>query len=183
MSAQIKTKINLIPRKGLETTTSGRILLWILTSFRMIVIITEIVVMAAFLSRFWLDAKNTDLGEEINQKKQVLVASAKFENEFRQTQKRLEIFSELTKNEKMMTESLKAAVSSLPADTLLENYSVSENRIMLDGISPNEKSIQQLIVNLEEKENFEEASLVSIKSDAQDPNLLEFNISVSININ
>ena len=53
MSAR-KEEINLLPQKGFEATTAGRILAWILSTFRIIVIITELLVMVAFLSRFWL---------------------------------------------------------------------------------------------------------------------------------
>jgi len=34
-------------------------------SFRIIVIVTEIIVMGAFLSRFWLDAQNSELDSSI----------------------------------------------------------------------------------------------------------------------
>lgn len=180
MAAQIKPKINLIPQKGLETTTRGRVLLWVLTTFRVIVIATEIIVMAAFLSRFWLDAKNTDLTEEIEQKKDVLVASTEFENEFKQIQKRLEILSELTKSEKLITNSLKTVTSYLPPDIFLDSFSFSENKIALIGISPGEISVQQLIVNLQETENFEEVSLVSIDSETESADLLKFQILISI---
>src|SRR3989304_5055627 len=89
-------QINLLPEKGFEQTTTGRILTWILSSFRIIVIVTEIIVMIAFLSRFWLDAQNTDLTEELQQKQAVLSASKAFDAEFKDTQKRLKVFTDLT---------------------------------------------------------------------------------------
>ena len=64
MSAHKKQQVNLLPEKGFTSTTTGRVLTWILSTFRIIVIVTEIIVMIAFLSRFWLDAQNTDLSEE-----------------------------------------------------------------------------------------------------------------------
>ena len=176
---QTKSKINLLPQKGLVTTTGGRVLLWILTSFRIIVIFTEIIVMAAFLSRFWLDAKNTDLSEEISHKKDVLIASSDFEKEFKHVQKRLEVLSELSKNDRLATRSLKSIRTSLPPDIFLNGVSFSENKFNLTGMSPNEKSIQQLVVNLENKENLENVSLTSINSEKNNPDLLEFELLVS----
>ena len=81
-----KEEINLLPQKGFASTTAGRILAWILSTFRIIVIVTEIIVMVAFLSRFWLDAQNTDLDEEITQKQALIAASLGFEKRFKQTQ-------------------------------------------------------------------------------------------------
>ena len=43
------------------------------------VIITELVVMSAFLSRFWLDSRNSDLNEEINMNKVQVLAYAEVE--------------------------------------------------------------------------------------------------------
>jgi Tfp pilus assembly protein PilN len=136
--------------------------------------------MAAFLSRFWLDAKNTDLNDEITQKQEVLVSSSDFENEFKDVQKKLEIFSELTKNEGAITQSLKTITSYLPQDMLLDSFTFTNNKINIEGISPSERSIQQLIVNLESNETFEDVSLLSIASGIKDPNLLEFSIAVTI---
>jgi len=180
MPAQKKTKINLLPQKGLEASTSGRVLLWILTTFRVIVIVTELVVMAAFLSRFWLDAKNTDLSEEISHKKEILIASADFEKQFIQVQKRLEILSELTKGDKVVSSAIENVRASLPADIFLNDLVFSGKKVSLTGISPNEKSIQQFIANLEVKDSFETISLGSIDSEKDNSEILKFELSASI---
>ena len=65
MPAKKEPEINLLPQEEFEGSVIGRILKWGLSTFRIIVIIVEMVVMAAFLSRFWLDAKNSDLNEDI----------------------------------------------------------------------------------------------------------------------
>ena len=89
MAARKKRQINLLPQEEFAASTLGRVLNWLLTTFRYIVIVTEIVVMTAFLSRFWLDAKSTDLNELIKQKQAVIAASADFEKEFRLTKDNL----------------------------------------------------------------------------------------------
>jgi hypothetical protein len=178
MSAR-KEQINLLPEMGFETTTTGRILSWILSTFRIIVIVTEIIVMIAFLSRFWLDAQNTDLKEEIEQKQAVLTASVSFEKNFKDTQKRLEIFSELSKEEGKVTEVLSTATSYLPLseDLFLSSFTVNSTGIIIEGTSPNEQSIHQYIVNLVSSDKFNEIGLVSLKSNAKDPSLIDFEIT------
>ena len=181
MSAQkqkTKNKINLLPQKGLASTTAGRILVWILSTFRIIVIITELMVMVAFLSRFWLDAENTDLSEELAQKQAVLAASQGFERKFKKTQAQLAIFSELTTQEELYSNSLNAIRVSLPDDLFLIAISFSEESVTIESATPNERSIQQLLVNLSSKDLFKEVQLMEVGSSENDSSLLEFTIRV-----
>jgi len=171
-----KDEINLLPEKGFESTTTGRVLAWILSTFRVIVIVTEIIVMVAFLSRFWLDAQNSDLNEQIQQKQAVLVASQNFENEFNLTQKRLKIFSDLT-NQLKLSEALNKVNLSLPPDVILTNISITKNLIEISGNTPNERSIQQLAINLNSRENFSGFTITKISSNLTDQAVLDFTIS------
>lgn len=173
-------KINLLPESGLEGTTFGRVLAWILSTFRIIVIVTEIIVMIAFLSRFWLDAKNTDLSDQIEEKQAILSSSANFEKEFKATQRKLEIFSQVTANEKVTTSSLSTIVSLLPVDLFLNSVTFNDNSVSIEGKSPNEKSIQQLIVNLNSTGEFEKINLTDLKSDISNPNLFTFKLSAQL---
>lgn len=174
-------QINLLPERGFEQTTTGRILNWILSSFRVIVIITEIIVMIAFLSRFWLDAQNTDLTEEIQQKQAVLSASKDFDKEFKDTQKRLEILKNLTKGETVVSKSLSTLRSYLPDDIFLSTISFSKEALRIEGLSPNERSVQQLIVNLESTQIFREVVLIELRSDQNNTSLLKFTIQAKPN--
>ena len=174
MSAQKEEQINLLPQKGFETTTTGRVLAWILSTFRVIVIVTEIIVMIAFLSRFWLDAQNSDLDDELEQKQALLSASLSFENEFRDTQKRLTIFSQLISKQAAITSTLEQITRNLPQDILLKTVNFSDNSFQIDGVSPNETSIQQYIVNLQSTEIFSDIGVKEIKSDPKSPNTLKF---------
>lgn len=175
-----KEQINLLPRRGFEETTTGRVLTWILSTFRVIVIVTEIIVMIAFFSRFWLDAQSTDLSEEIKEKEAVLLASSEFEAEYRDVQRRLKIYSDTIKGEVKVSDLLNTVSSLLPSDLFLTSFSLAKNSLEIDGSSPNEKSIQQLIVNLSSTGKFEEVNLTELKNDIKSNNLLNFRISLSL---
>ena len=60
MAAQTST-VNLLPSDRFEYSKWGRFLLWALSTGRLVVVLTELVVIAAFLSRFWFDRKLSDL--------------------------------------------------------------------------------------------------------------------------
>lgn len=170
------TKINLLPQKGFSSTTTGRILAWILSTFRVIVIVTEIIVMIAFLSRFWLDARNTDLTEEINQKKAILINSQAFDTEFRDVQNRTQLYSNFLKNRIGFTKHLNLIKNYLPADVVLNTIAFSDNRITIEGYSPNEVSIEQLRVNLESTGEFPEIRPAEIKTSVDKPGSLQFSL-------
>lgn len=173
--------INLIPEVGFAATITGRVLAWMLSSFRIIVIVTEIIVMIAFLSRFWLDARNTDLGEQILQKQAVIAASSDFEREFKFTQKRLAIFSELAKEEGVISGVVNTITTRLPADVVLTNITLTDNQVNVSGTTPNEKSIQQLMVNLGASDQVKGVKLLGISPNTKDPSLMTFKIEFSLN--
>jgi Tfp pilus assembly protein PilN len=180
MSAHKKQdQINLLPEANFEDTTTGRVLSWILSTFRIIVIVTEIIVMVAFLSRFWLDAQNTDLNDEIENKTAILTASQDFEKEFRETQNRLKIFSELTKNQGVYADTLNTLVSYLPSDLYLTTVTYEKNSIQIEGSTSNEVSVQQLIANLSSTDKFTDISLVEFATDSKDSYLFNFKLGTS----
>ena len=85
--------------------------------------------MLAFLSRFWLDAQNTDLNELIKQKQAVLAASSSFEKKFKDTQARLKIFSNFTSEEGVVADAMSEMSSRLPPDALLASVSFKDGGI------------------------------------------------------
>jgi Tfp pilus assembly protein PilN len=173
-------QINLLPQKNFEQTTTGRVLAWILSTFRIIVIVTEIIVMIAFMSRFWLDAKNTDLTDEINDKKAVLAASSNFEREFKDTQARLAIFSQTIATQEIPSTSLVTVTSYLPDNVNLTSFSLTRNAIVLQGSSPDEMSIQQFLTNLTASGKFRDVNLTELESDLTDITQLNFSVGAQV---
>jgi Tfp pilus assembly protein PilN len=181
MAARKKKKvpINLLPREKFAETTVGRILGWITSTFRIIVILTELVVLLAFLSRFWLDAQNADLNELIEQKQAVIATSSEFEREFRNIQKRLGVFSELASNKETASETLNSIVRNMPPDVLLASLLLSRENIQIEGLSPTERGIQQFIANLESSKSFQKVTLVEVKANQADQSLTMFKIKLT----
>jgi Tfp pilus assembly protein PilN len=173
---KVKNQINLLPQEELAGTTLGRILRWGLSTFRIIVIITEMVVMLAFLSRFWLDARNVDLNDLIKQKIAVLATTSDFENEFRSTQDRLKIFSSLTREGAVVSAYLTSITSVLPADVSLVTYAYNAGSIQVKGAALTEMGIAQFIVNLENAGQFEKVEITNLDSSLEEGSLLNFTL-------
>lgn len=75
--------VNLLPGDDLEGRPGGIFLKWALTWGKRIVVTTELIVILAFLSRFWLDTEAANLSEKISQKKAIVLAESDFEQKFR----------------------------------------------------------------------------------------------------
>lgn len=83
--------INLI--KNQQGNLLERVINWSLTVGRALVIVTELVTLAAFLWRFGLDQQLIDLHTQIKQKQAIVSAFKKNEDEYRNLQNRLSIAS------------------------------------------------------------------------------------------
>jgi Tfp pilus assembly protein PilN len=175
-----KNRINLLPQEEFAASTLGRVLAWLLSTFRVTVIVTEMVVMLAFLSRFWLDAKSADLGDLIKQREAVIASSEEFEKEFRGVQKKLKIFSGLANTDQSITQHLADVSSIVPPEVVLTSFSFLGEEIKLEGISPNELGIAQLVANLEASDEFKEVSISQISTDKETQVLLSFLIRLTL---
>lgn len=179
MAKKEKVKeINLLPQEEIENSTFGRTLKWILTSFRYIVIATEMVVMGAFLSRFWLDARSSMLVDSINQKKAIISSYSTFEEEFRRTQDKLQIYKTYaSSNQKVspVSENIKNAV---PLDLTLTQISIDNEKVTITGETLNENSIATFMNKLNLGNSVAGVKVTSITS-KEDGNL-SFTLSGTI---
>ena len=169
--------INLLPQIGFQSSTAGRVLAWILSTFRIIVIITEIIVMVAFLSRFWFDAQNSELNEEIQQKQAVLSASLDFETRFRDAQKRLTILSAITSDEDKDTLLLESVKKALPPDVILTKVLSEKDNLQITASTPNEQSVQQFIVNLSDNQYLLDLGMSEASTSIDNPSILSFTLN------
>jgi Tfp pilus assembly protein PilN len=179
MPAKKESKINLLPQKEFERSTLGRILKWAVSSFRIIVIITEMIVMGAFLSRFWLDANNSDLNDAITQKKVVIASYAETESKFRTFQKQIDIFNKIASSAQKSVY-LNLITSLAPTDVILNSVSDNDNSIQIIGYSGNEQSISQFIKNLSSNNKFKDVSLNKIDPSEDNPSAIVFTIKADV---
>lgn len=177
---RIKTRqVNLIPQEGLSSTTSGKILLWVLSTFRIILIITEIFVIGAFISRFWLDAKNTDLSEQMKEAKSVISSLSSFEEDFKDVQNRLTIFNSYKEDNGKINSVVKTMVSYKPDGVFFESINADAGKIAVSAIAKSEIEIQQYMVNLKSSSAFENVTLSNVALE-KGSSSIKFSISVDV---
>ena len=167
--------INLLPQEEFRISPVGRILHWATTTFRTIVIITELIVIVAFLSRFWLDAKNADLNDIIRQNQSIIESYKDFETEFRQVQQRIKIFSEMTQSSTLGSLMMQA-INLLPEDVNLVSISQVENSLQIKASSASERSIVQFITNLLNNPAFKEVKVASAVASSENQSVIVFTL-------
>lgn len=175
--AKSKT-INLLPQEEFEASTLGRILRWATGSFRIIVILTEMVVMAAFLSRFWLDAQNSDLNDSLKVKSAQISAQKDTEQTFRRVQTKLDIFKNIN-SLAQPSGKLGLIATKVPADVVLSSVTVDKNSSEIKGVSGSELGIAQFISNLKAEPSFKKVDLGNVNSSQTNLAETEFSVKIS----
>jgi Tfp pilus assembly protein PilN len=159
-----KTKdinINLLPEDPFFQTINGRVLRWILSVGRYLVIFTELVVIVSFATRFTLDRKITDLNRTIFQKMSVIDSYGDFEQRFVLIQNKLDQYEELTKQQNL-TDTFALLSSITPADVSVEKLSITKDRVVVSGQSLTQAAFNNLINNLQLSPNFANVSVGKI---------------------
>lgn len=179
MASKRSQPVNLLPKEDFERTTLGRIMKWALTSFRIIVIVVEFVVIAGFLLRFWLDVQISDLEDEITQKSAYISSQASFEKEFRALQTKITLLKQITAEDNLSLPLFSLVTESLPTDTQLTSFTRKADLILINGATLNENSIAGFISNLEAKDKVDSVTLQQI-STSDTGLLIEFSLEVRL---
>lgn len=154
-----KTNIEFLPHEEWEKRPSGKFLKWVLTVGRYIVIVTELIVIIAFLSRFKLDRDLADLNESIKQKQAIITSSVPFEKKFLFLQKRLSTIEGLRKSQLAMDEVLVELASLIPIDVYLSGLNVSGKEFSLSATALSESGLATFLNNLRASSRFTNISV------------------------
>jgi hypothetical protein len=141
--------INLLGAQTFDRSVFGKLIRWASTYGRYIMIGTEIVVLLAFISRFSLDRKITDLKDEIDQKQALIEANLDLENQVVELQDRLKNIKPLIDSQAYSFQTYKKIVTSSPPDVRFLTFDYSNNSINARVQSQTLTSFSQFIHNLE----------------------------------
>jgi Tfp pilus assembly protein PilN len=156
------TRINLLFREGFEHTPSGQILTWAISAGRAIVILTEVVVIVAFLSRFWLDRTLTNLNEGNDKKMAQVELSKSFENDFRDAQTRLASYKAISSNNFKVSNVVEEVGQYLPEDVVLTSIGVNADNVELKGRAFTDGGLARLLKSVIDSKKYENVGLIDI---------------------
>lgn len=163
--AQIK--INLLPKDPFFDSVIGRSLQWALSAGRYIVIFTELVVIASFITRFSLDRQLTDINSDITQKELVIQSYGDLETNFKIAQ------DKIAKIKSLDQESNIAEVFPFISEITPEGIQLTRLLIRPDGISAEGSTLSQtafnmFVSNLELSPHFLNVSIDKVESQEND---------------
>lgn len=173
-----KKQINLLLREEWEKTSAGRLTKWALTIGRYIVIVTELMVIIAFISRFKLDRDLTNLYEEIEIKQARIKSMQEFEEEFRLVQGRLITIKELEQKKTSPIKIVANFVSLVPLNVILSDLNFDQDQLAINGYAFSESGLATLINNLKQSPYF---TNIRIEDITKEPDLeINFRLITSV---
>lgn len=121
-----------------------RIVNWALSAGRVIVILTEIIALGAFLYRFSLDRQLIDIRSRIKQEQSVVNYLKDNENTYRNLQSRLTLSSTFAKEEESQVGILKDVVG-FANNITFNTITISSDRIKIDAASNQVASLSDFV--------------------------------------
>lgn len=156
-SSRIQINLSSKPKE----TRISLFLKWAVTSGKIIIVITELMALAALGYRFTIDSKIVDLHDQIKRERVLVDSQKQKENEYRSLQTRIASIKKVDSETKEKI-SIMNAVLAIIADGrfISTNLVVNQNSITLSGTSLSISSINSFIEEL--KKN---TSVISISLD------------------
>lgn len=154
--------INLV--KNDKGDSIERVINWLLSVGRVLVIITELVALGAFLWRFGLDQQLIDLHSKIKQKQAIVSAFKKNEDEYRNLQDRLSIAAAFANSSGKRFNTYKEILTLAPSGIAFTKLSQSSKTLSME-INVNSVSSLSTFVNaLKSHQNIEGVSIDKIET-------------------
>lgn len=179
----IKKELSLLPDSENPNSFGAKVIKWLTTVGRWVIVFTELIVVSAFVSRFWLDRKNSDLSETIRQQQAILESTQGFESEFKSFQQRLEFIQAFYHNDPQYDKKITTLVNSTPKDIIYKTLSVGKEEdskkisATASLVAFNETSIINFINNITLNPNIETVKINQIEKKQQENN---YSVTISV---
>lgn len=130
----VKKEVSLLPNSENPNSFSSRLIKWSTTTGRVVIIFTELIVVCAFISRFWLDRKNSDLSETLRQKSAILQSTQSFESEFKQLQQKLSSIKVFYASQPKYDQQLNSLIKSTPEEIYYKDIILNQDEKTLETV-------------------------------------------------
>jgi Tfp pilus assembly protein PilN len=168
--------VNLLEHDSFEDSPIGRLVTWATTYGRYIMILTEIVVLLAFISRFALDRKRADLDEDIASKQAIIEANIPFENQVRDLQLQLSQIKTIISDQSKPLDTLLLMKSILPEDVYFQTYDYGTNTLNIKAVAGSTNGFMIFMNNLQAIKQFSRVEVGEIKKDPASGITFQFNV-------
>lgn len=154
--------INLAKNRG--ESLSERVITFALTIGRVLIILTEIIALGAFLYRFGLDRQLVDLHDRIKQEQAIVNLLKDNEATYRNLQDRLTLESNIAAVTSKSITLYQDILQIIPSDMTLLSISFSDTSVHIEGTIPTLVSLSSLVKHLKADPRIESISLDKIEN-------------------
>lgn len=134
-------EVNLLKKQSITNTPSLFVISWALTVGRWLIIVTELIVILAFVWRLSLDYKSNSLKEEIDDQIGLLSIQEPVEKQYREISNQLSIIEQAKSQQKPVMNIIQELTKSRPPSLALLSISWSKGDVIVDGYSQSENEI------------------------------------------
>lgn len=157
---------------------------WILSAGRFLIIFVEIIVLAAFLARFKLDADITEVKESIEAQIPYIESLKQDEILIRQTQFQISTIKDIKNNSFDFVQILNQIANQTPLGVTISNlnFEVTTGKVSIKmaGIAQSNNELATFIFGLKTNQNFSEVNLTNV---SVEQGLINFSLTASVSIN
>lgn len=154
--------INLVPTEKFTEEPVSKFLRWAETSGKVIVVLTEAVVLMVFFARFKIDAEVLDLKQEMTAKAQLLQSLKGLEEQFTALQQKLQLTANLYAKTFLPNDKLVLIEKNIPTEVFLESLQITPQKITLQGKSNTYNNIYLFWQNLKKQSEGQMVNLISL---------------------
>lgn len=165
--------INLLNNRG---SFVDRLINWSLSVGRIVVIVTEIIALAAFLYRFSLDRQLIDIHSKIRQEQAVLSYLKDDETTYRNLQNRLSLSANFTKEGKERIQILNDLVGFAQGSVTFNNITIQEDRARIDANGSSVNAVSDFVKKLK---TYNKISTVILEKIENRPSAASINVSIT----
>lgn len=166
--------------KGRNRNFVDRFIKWALSAGRLIIILTEIIALSAFLYRFSLDRNLIDLNDQIKNEEARLNILKVNEEKYRNLQDRLSEIAKLSNATDSTLSTLNTFINNIPPTMSFSTIQFTSNTLNMAGNVPSVASLFNFIKSLKEDPQIKNVSLGRIENKISNSTIL-FTLTVVFN--
>lgn len=136
---------------------------WALTVGRLLIILTELIALSAFLYRFSLDRRLIDLHGKIKQEESIVKALKNSEDKYRSLQDRLTLASNFSSSGTEKIKIFQDILNFASEGLTLNNLVMRESRVSIDAIAQNTSSLKAFTNSLKTYPKIKKLNLDNIQ--------------------
>ena len=141
-----------------------RLMDWTLTIGRLIVIITEIIAITAFIYRFSLDEQLANIRSSIRDQKAIISNLRNDESKYRNLQDRLDLISTFSKKATKTNQTITDIANLIPSSVQINSLVVNMGRVDMSVDLHSTSDLKQLVSSLEKYNNTSSISINNLEN-------------------